>query len=226
MAIDKVEFTSNSTVLHDDFLAHRLGLVPLDSKYAGWSTNPEVPPFVFNRDCTCMVACPRCTVTFDLEVKHSAPKGDDEESAQRTYPVTSNDLKSEQPDMVKVVLEQDEDPILLAKLVAGQELKLRAIAQMGIGKEHAKWNPCCTAVFSAEADVQFGAKVRLGARSRRIRQTISSNYACDLGVLGRSSTRWTRSSGATLSRTARTSWRSLRAARTTRWTTTRPPRAW
>ena len=174
MAIDKVEFTSNSTVLHDDFLAHRLGLVPLDSRYAGWSNNPEVPPFLFNRDCTCYVSCPRCSVAFELDVKHSAPKGEEaQEAAQRTYPVTSNDLKSEQPDMVSVVQEKSEgfvqeenekgQPILLAKLVAGQELKLRAIAQMGIGKEHAKWNPCCTAVFSAEAEVQFGAKVQLGA---------------------------------------------------------------
>ena len=164
MAIDKVEFTSNSTVLHDDFLAHRLGLVPLDSKYAGWSNNPEVPPLMFNRDCSCYVSCPRCSVAFELDVKHSAPKGEEaQEAAQRTYPVTSNDLKSDVPDMVSVVQEENEGPILLAKLVAGQELKLRAIAQMGIGKEHAKWNPCCTAVFSAEAEVQFGAKVQLGA---------------------------------------------------------------
>ena len=40
----------------------------------------------------------------------------------------------------------------------GQELKIKCLAQKGIGKEHSKWNPCCTAVFNYEPDVFFGQK--------------------------------------------------------------------
>ena len=71
MAIDKVEFLQNTTVLHDDFIAHRLGLVPLISTNAGFDTeNPDdsIKDFQYNRDCTCQGYCPNCTAVFELNV--------------------------------------------------------------------------------------------------------------------------------------------------------------
>ena len=50
LAIDLVEFEGNTSVLPDEFLAHRLGLVPLQSARAR--------EFKYSRDCNCMQACP------------------------------------------------------------------------------------------------------------------------------------------------------------------------
>lgn len=158
MAIDKVEIVSNTTVLHDDFVAHRLGLIPLTSRYAMFSAD-EQPPFTYNRDCACMVSCPRCTVNFELDVKCISDE---------TLKVTSKYLKSEAPHLVAVAVgpnansfDEDDDSghVLIVKMRKGQELKLRASAQMGIGKEHAKWNPTCTAVFAYESEVELNRKV-------------------------------------------------------------------
>ena len=90
MAIDKVEFLQNTTVLHDDFIAHRLGLIPLTSQHAGFDTeNPDEPQrdYQYNRDCTCQGYCPNCTAVFELDVKCR-----DEE-----YKVTTRDLVPDFP---------------------------------------------------------------------------------------------------------------------------------
>jgi len=144
MAIDLVEIEQNTSVLHDEFIAHRLGLIPLVSD--------KVEKFNYTRDCSCAEKCPECSVELTLHVVcRDEPECD----------VTSNDLKSQDPDVVPVSggfeevegHERGDNGILIVKLRKGQEIKLRAIAKKGIGKEHAKWSPVCGVTYQFEPDI-------------------------------------------------------------------------
>ena len=137
MAIDLVEIEENSSVLHDEFLAHRLGLLPLASE--------AVADFDYTRECDCEMYCQRCSVTMHLE-------------AEGPCTVFARDLRSEEQSVVPVSMrnggadQADEHDVVIVKLGAGQRLKLTAIAKKGIGKEHAKWNPTCGVSMEYDPD--------------------------------------------------------------------------
>lgn len=111
LAIDTVEFTKNDSVLYDEILAHRLGLIPLKA---------DLKTFRPKDTCTCKgKGCNKCTVKLKL-----AAKGKE---------VLSTDLKC------KVVSSVYEIP--LVRLTPEQELEFVADARLGTGKEHAKFIP-------------------------------------------------------------------------------------
>ena len=120
MAIETVEILKNDAKIFDEALAHRLGLVPLTT---------DIDSMVLASECDCEETCPRCSVS--LLLKEKGPKT-----------VYSGDLKSQDPEVVPYY-----DTIPLLKLKEGEEVELIAIAKLGLGLEHAKWEPTTSCAY-------------------------------------------------------------------------------
>lgn len=168
LAIDLVEFYENSTVLNDEYIAHRLGLIPLryqaPDSLRGGDCNAH-GAFLPHYDCPCHDGCPRCTVQFELDVDFdrdyakrtaSDPNSQGEEDAGLlpSLTVTSVDLVSNNdcvtPAHFLSAVEADtshDQGISIVKMGNGQHLHLKAWARMGISKEHAKWCPVAVATY-------------------------------------------------------------------------------
>ncbi|EEB07420.1 RNA polymerase II subunit 3 [Schizosaccharomyces japonicus yFS275] len=140
VAIDLVEISVNTSVMPDEFLAHRLGMIPLNSN------NIDEPPPVgleYTRNCDCDQYCNKCSVELSLNAKCT---GDGTmEVYARDLVVDSNSTLG-QPVLADA---RSHGPLIL-KLRKEQEVSLRCIAKKGIAKEHAKWSP--TAAVSFEYD--------------------------------------------------------------------------
>ena len=130
LAIDDVIILENSSVMHDEAIAHRLGLVPLRT---------DLDRFVMPHDCDCKstLGCSKCRVLLVL----------DSEANEKTKVVTSGELLSED-ELVKPV--SRDIPIII--LAPSQKLKFEAYARLGVGKDHAKWQPTSAAIVKDGKD--------------------------------------------------------------------------
>jgi DNA-directed RNA polymerase subunit D len=169
LAIDDVVILENSSVMHDEAVAHRLGLIPL-------RTDPG--RFVMPPDCDCKstLGCSKCRVLLVL----------DADANEKTIVVTSGELVSED-EMVKPV--SKDIPIIV--LAPNQKLKFEAYARLGIGKDHAKWQPTSAAVVKDGKDddiilvlesngaltaeeILLASAERLTAKVKNFKQLVSS----------------------------------------------------
>ncbi|ADI32737.1 DNA-directed RNA polymerase subunit D [Staphylothermus hellenicus] len=150
MAIDSVVFTMNSSVFYDEYIAHRLGLIPLTSEAAlDKYKSPE----------ECKEASDRGLFTEDCFVKLDL-EGKGEEGKLVT--LHSGDLKTSDPDVKPVY---DNIPIIV--LGKNQEIRLEAYARLGRGKEHAKWSPVSIAAHKYIADIHIDEKKCLGENCKK-----------------------------------------------------------
>jgi DNA-directed RNA polymerase subunit D len=107
MAIEEVTFYENSSVIDDEVLTHRLGLIPL-------KTDPNGPDSV---SLSLEAKGPKTVYSKELKISEMKAKGKS---------ITSEEIAA-----------YDKIPII--KLTERQKIKLEAVAQLGVGKDHVKW---------------------------------------------------------------------------------------
>jgi len=117
-AIDTVDIIENSSVLADEGLAHRLGLIPIKTDLSRFNEPSKC-------DCDSETGCSNCKVMLVLD------SGD----SDTTRTVLSNELSSED-DSIKPI----SDKIPIVQLAPGQRIKIECYARLGRGTDHAKWN--------------------------------------------------------------------------------------
>ncbi len=117
-AIDTVDIIENSSVLPDEGLAHRLGLIPITTDLSRFNEPSKC-------DCNSESGCSNCKVMLVLDTG--------ETDVTRT--VFSNELSSED-DSIKPT----SDKISIIQLAPGQRVKVECYARLGRGTDHAKWN--------------------------------------------------------------------------------------
>jgi len=115
MAIEDIEFRKNNSILYDEIIAHRLGLIPLKT---------DLKSYYLPKACKCGgKGCARCTLKMTLTAKGPCT-------------VYASEIKSKDPKVKPVYPKM---PIV--RLLKGQDLELEATAILGKGKDHVKWSP-------------------------------------------------------------------------------------
>jgi DNA-directed RNA polymerase subunit D len=136
MAIDEIVMVENSSVLQDEVIAHRLGLVPLKTDLDGYNLPEECP-------CKSEFGCNLCRVTLALDV----------ESKEGSRTIYSGELKSESQTVVAV-----SDKIPIVKLAKEQRIRLEAYARLGKGRNHAKWQPVSMCAYKYFPKIMISKK--------------------------------------------------------------------
>jgi DNA-directed RNA polymerase subunit D len=136
MAIDEIVMVENSSIIQDEIIAHRLGLIPLKTDLDSYNLPEECP-------CKSEFGCNLCRVTLALDV----------EAKEGSKTIYSGDLKSESESVVAV-----SDKIPIVKLAKEQKIRLEAYARLGKGKNHAKWQPVSMCAYKYFPKIEISKK--------------------------------------------------------------------
>ncbi|KAL4237293.1 DNA-directed RNA polymerases I and III subunit RPAC1 [Mactra antiquata] len=146
MAIEKVHIYNNTSIIQDEVLAHRLGLIPIkaDPRMFEYKQDAEAEPTDTD------------TIQFELKVKCTrnthVKDATDPDDLYKNHKVMTSHMKWIPIGNQAQIFKEGEirpviDDILIAKLRPGQELDLKLFCVKGIGQDHAKFSPVATASY-------------------------------------------------------------------------------
>lgn len=160
MAIEKVMIRNNTSIIQDEVLAHRLGLIPLKAdpnlfefrqQDATEGSEFDTLEFSLKIKCTANKAQPKDSFrTEDLYENHSVYS-----SAIKWHPIGNQASIFKEADVGPV-----HSDILISKMRSGHELDLHLVAVKGIGKDHAKFSPVATASYRLLPEILLTREVR------------------------------------------------------------------
>jgi len=163
LAIESVRISENNTMYNDEYIAHRLGLIPL-------AVSPE--EFVFANDCTCIGAgCEQCSILLSLDVDCNA---------HGRCTVTTDHLQLQRSKPVDLVGPLDFQ-IPIVELKRGQSLHLTALAVKGLPSVHAKWGATTAVAYKIEPRISINPEIER-TLSEKDRQRVVD--CCPAGVFG------------------------------------------
>ncbi|PSN63427.1 DNA-directed RNA polymerases I and III subunit RPAC1 [Corynespora cassiicola Philippines] len=163
LAIEDVFLYQNTSIVQDEVLAHRLGLIPLRGSKAGlkwmrWYQKPSAEEDATNTggpsDYNCAILKLDVECTWQEGGLQRAAQGEtDPDRLYENHSIYAKDIEWE-PLGKQVDHFPEEDPIrsshpdiLIVKMRPGQKIELRMHAMKGIGQDHAKFSPVATATY-------------------------------------------------------------------------------
>lgn len=190
IAIETVWISVNHSIVQDEVLAHRIGLIPIkaDPMKLDFVEDPkEESTIIINLIIATIIiliiilGMETDTIVFHLDVTCPNPPAEMSEDEKRnfSYKVKSDSImwhpagnqENVFPEGVKPV----HDDIVITVLRPGQQLEFEAHAVKGIGKDHTKFSPVATASYRLMPDISFSEKI-INDRAYELRDM------CPLGV--------------------------------------------
>eukprot|EP00731_Ephydatia_muelleri_P027482 Em0019g355a len=176
MAIEKVYILNNTSIIQDEVLAHRLGLIPINADPRKFKTLspmqmgenwPETPSADHMIEFTLKVKCSHNA--------HALKGSRDPEQLYSDSQVTTSAFKwvpiGNQAQKFSELRPVHND-IVIAKLRPGQELNLRMLCMKGIGRDHAKFSPVATASYRLLPEITLTKPV-IGEKADRLAKCFS-----------------------------------------------------
>ncbi|KIX01740.1 uncharacterized protein Z518_09466 [Rhinocladiella mackenziei CBS 650.93] len=179
LAIEMVYVQNNTSVIADEVLAHRLGLIPLKGSIEGlkwlkWFIEPNPELGLDGNQRT-----DYNTVVLELKVKcernpDADKKATEPEEKYINSSVYSRHIKwivqgQQKARFADGPIEPVSPDILIAKLRPGQELDMIMHAHLGKGSDHAKFSPVATATYRLLPTITITQPI-LGADARKFQK--------------------------------------------------------